>query len=657
MSRWIVVFTVSLVIGCSGDNPGPTLQTYPELPPDAGAPPADAALDSGATPDLFAADDGAELPSVPCDPELCNDDDPCTTDICDPELGCVFQANDDPCDDGDPCTTGDLCAFGGCAGVADECDDGDPCTAGECDPVEGCQYVTLPSCVASCGNDVCEDGEGCASCTEDCGLCLAPKACCAASDPPGCANNADLEACVCALAPDCCTGSWAAECVALVTSDCNHLCDYDPGCGDTYCEADQGENCDSCPKDCGACGGDSDCCDLHADGSCADVVVEACVCTERPECCDGPWDAACVALAAHACGAACKTCGDLTCAPNETCLTCPDDCGTCAVASNCCDTLDSSGCADPVCEATVCAIDPYCCLVAWDFHCKALALESCDGCSADGSVCGDDVCDGTETCTSCPPDCGPCAVGPCCEVTPEPGCPTGPCQGQVCAIDAYCCATAWDEQCVALAASYCGCGLEAGCGNGTCDKPTESCLSCVADCGACGGTSDCCLAHDAPGCDHLACQEAICGGDAACCDTEWSATCANAALAGCAACEDFVDVCGNGVCGPDEGCGDCESDCGECPPDPVCGDGECNGSETCLLCEKDCGECPPVEHCCQELTGKGCPVDDECNDVVCGIDPYCCNSKWDGACGKCASGGPGYQGLDCTAALDVCECL
>ncbi len=53
----------------------------------------------------------------------------------------------------------------------------------------------------------------------------------------------------------------------------------------------------------------------------------------------------------------------------------------------------------------------------------------------------------------------------------------------------------------------------------------------------------------------------------------------------------------------------------------------------------------------------GCPLDADCTAIVCELDPYCCESDWDGSCGACAAGGPGYDGIDCTAALEFCECV
>jgi large repetitive protein len=46
------------------------------------------------------------------------------------------------------------------------------------------------------------------------------------------------------------------------------------------------------------------------------------------------------------------------------------------------------------------------------------------------------------------------------------------------------------------------------------------------------------------------------------------------------------------------------------PPTPTCGDGQCNGQETCSSCPQDCGECecpacPPCNECIPSLCGNG----------------------------------------------------
>ncbi|HEY3358733.1 MAG TPA: hypothetical protein VGQ83_36130 [Polyangia bacterium] len=73
-------------------------------------------------------------------------------------------------------------------------------------------------------------------------------------------------------------------------------------------------------------------------------------------------------------------------------------------------------------------------------------------------TCGDGLCSGAETCSSCPADCGACPTG----------CGNGTCDA--------------DETCDSCAAD-CG-ACPPACGDGTCNG-TETCSSCPADCGVC----------------------------------------------------------------------------------------------------------------------------------------------------------------------------
>ncbi|WP_437288535.1 hypothetical protein [Sorangium sp. So ce406] len=87
----------------------------------------------------------------------------------------------------------------------------------------------------------------------------------------------------------------------------------------------------------------------------------------------------------------------------------------------------------------VCAVDPYCCTVAWDSVCVG-ELESVAGSWA---------------CRMHEGDCSHplCATGSRCE--PEPDTATY-CVWEVCAADPYCCTTAWDSVCVGEVGSVCG---------------------------------------------------------------------------------------------------------------------------------------------------------------------------------------------------------
>jgi subtilisin-like proprotein convertase family protein len=57
-------------------------------------------------------------------------------------------------------------------------------------------------------------------------------------------------------------------------------------------------------------------------------------------------------------------------------------CGTCPTGggSDCCVANGTPGCDDPTCEAIVCAVDPFCCDVAWDSICAGEAQTMCEIC-------------------------------------------------------------------------------------------------------------------------------------------------------------------------------------------------------------------------------------------------------------------------------------
>jgi hypothetical protein len=179
------------------------------------------------------------------------------------------------------------------------------------------------------------------------------------------------------------------------------------------------------------------------------------------------------------------------------------------------------------------------------------ASESCGSCPADCGLCprcGDGTCNGTESCSDCPADCGNC-------------CGNGTCnEGESCSTcspDCGDCPRCGDGDCNGT--ESCGdCATDCGycCGDGTCDTG-ETCTGCPADCGAC-----------------TSCGDGTCNGDELC----------GSCPGDCGDCSS----CGDGTCSGDEDCEGCPADCGACTS---CGDGTCNGSERCSSCPEDCGDC------------------------------------------------------------------
>jgi hypothetical protein len=141
------------------------------------------------------------------------------------------------------------------------------------------------------------------------------------------------------------------------------------------------------------------------------------VCLIDGFCCLSSWDANCANIALTVCGAG--ACGAPVC-PG------PGDC----CADNGTPACDDVGCCD-----LVCAQDGFCCSTNWDQNCADLALSLCSPSSCSGATCV--------------------GIGDCCSENGSPSCDDESCCSQVCAQDAFCCDTLWDDQCVTLAESLC----------------------------------------------------------------------------------------------------------------------------------------------------------------------------------------------------------
>jgi hypothetical protein len=168
--------------------------------------------------------------------------------------------------------------------------------------------------------------------------------------------------------------------------------------------------------------------------------------------------------------------------------------------------------------------------------------------------CGNGVCSGAETCSTCPADCGAC----------PPVCGDGTCSGA--------------ETCSTCPAD-CG-ACPPVCGDGTCNG-TETCSTCPADCGAC---------------------PPVCG-DGTCNGTETCSTCPG----DCGVCG---PVCGDGVCNGTESCATCVADCGtcqgcttdsDCVPATCCHAAACVPADQAPLCGGACdGGCNPFTLDCAQ---------------------------------------------------------
>ena len=115
-----------------------------------------------------------------------------------------------------------------------------------------------------------------------------------------------------------------------------------------------------------------------------------------------------------------------------------DDLSSCGLpeSGDCNPDNGSPGCADEACCLAVCELDLFCCKEVWDQSCADFAAELCDG-GGGGGNCGDP------------------AAGACDVANGTPGCDDLECCTDVCAVDPYCCETAWDGICADESTTIC----------------------------------------------------------------------------------------------------------------------------------------------------------------------------------------------------------
>ncbi len=359
--------------------------------------------------------------------ESCNE----TVDAC--------TANDpdgSTCNDGNAATTADSCSTGICTGtpITVNCDDGNPCTI---DTVSGttCSHSPAPAglicndglycngtdycsngvCAGHAGNP-CPGPDGDSNCSESCNEAVDA---CTANDANGslCNDGNSLtinDACssgVCAGTPSSCNDNNPCTVDTLSGTSC------------VYTAASVGTPC----SDGLYCNGTDSCsagtCSVHAGNPCTGGAVCANVCNEAADNCYAPADTACTSdsnpctndvcngsgSCAHPLKAAGTSCNDnLFCNGADTC----SSAGVCVHAGNACPGPDGDvDCSESCDEATdTCSAN--------DANGTSCGLgDTCqNGMCVTGSYCGDDICDGGETCASCPGDCGfangvPCSSG------------------------------------------------------------------------------------------------------------------------------------------------------------------------------------------------------------------------------------------------------
>ncbi len=407
----------------------------------------------------------------------------CEQCVCDIDPYCCEQAWDDTCvalctnDCGMQC---EVSPPGGCVATPDQAGcDGCECEQCVCDIDSYCCAVTWDdACVSLCENDC---GSPCSdfSCEGACGG-LAPGGCsCAAGCEADGTCCPDYQA-LCGSCDGYCGDVAPGGCSCQDGCDVDGTCcaDYDSACGGgggttgAGCEESDFGGCGGCPCEACVCDLDSFCCSFSWDSLCVDECINDCGGCEPcvPDCsgvecgndgCGGSCGECSGADEVCIDGQCVVPCGNGSCEPDldETCLSCPEDCGTCTKSSGC-HMLDQPTCGGCSCEQCVCDTYPYCCETQWDADCVAACAFDCGGCDPE-------------------PGCTPSTDG-------TAGCDGCECEACVCAEMPQCCDTLWDEACVLACQNDCGtdCGLctsDVDCFDGdactidTCDTATGEC--------------------------------------------------------------------------------------------------------------------------------------------------------------------------------------
>jgi len=175
------------------------------------------------------------------------------------------------------------CAEDNCSMTSPSCGDG-ACEGGE-------TKMSCPLDCNDCDNGVCDAGEDDMTCPEDCAKCGDGKCTDSVEDPSSCPGDC----------PPVC-GDFSCDPPETETS-CAQDCKV-AVCGDGACDKFDGENCQSCNKDCGPCV-PSDGCTESVSPGCAGCVCEACVCAADPFCCNTAWDGLCTGACGKTCGQTC----------------------------------------------------------------------------------------------------------------------------------------------------------------------------------------------------------------------------------------------------------------------------------------------------------------------------------------------------------------
>ena len=419
---------------------------------------------------------------------------------------------------------------------------------------------------------------------------------------PGCAEDEVVD-CLGACAPASALGDGACdealkcEALNLDEGDCA------PTCGDGVC--DDGESYALCPSDCPLESAPSNHpCESSSSPGAAEESVVSCVCALDMWCCTNTWDAFCVQLAEEACDAMCD-CSALTCTTDEGCGGCFGN--ACVGEWVCVDGLCAQG--EPVsCDPSV---GEGCLVNQCEVESGACVLSALDVACDDSSACTLDACD-AESGLCVYSESGLCGSQHPCLTSELPGSGDADLQSCVCALDPYCCESAWDQACVEVASL--SCGLECNC-----ETASDESLACSSDdaCAFCG--EDLCTGP-------YHCVEGLCVASApVVCDTSEDTACTKS------------------LCSPESG------GCELISSDAFCDDGAPCTLDACDTASGACSYTPIAEcgknHPCEESTTPT-SSSPEVTACVCALESSCCSEGWSELC----------VALSAEACAQSCDC-
>jgi hypothetical protein len=417
-----------------------------------------------------------------------------------------------------------------------------------------------------------------------------------------------------------------------------------------------------------------------------DVITGACCAS----------DGTCSILTAAACtaGNGIYQGSDTSCTPNP----CPQATGTCCAPDGSCTVTTGLECqgtylgdnTDALCQPGHTPCPPpgggACC---WPWGCTEVESAFCQPQGGvymgDGSTCLPDPCPGqhsTEACCLRDQSCIDLEQSFCEHpVEGSPGEPGG-CSTNGCPPYEACCLT--NGGCIERTPFACinnlggtpqgpgsTCGTVA-CAGGECSSDpdcddSDPCTIDVCDSGYCSSApsvGDCFNSNGVPGCFDPMCCAAVCAEDPYCCDVAWNQFCADEAEILCLG---QIDACpGAGDCFDSNGTVGCsdETCCEEiCLTDPYCCIVEWNqycAQKANVRCAGGQLPCPGEGSCFDSNGTVGC-ADPACCQTVCGLDPYCCEVRWNANCAATAAvvctgqtGCPGTE--DCFSAHGTPGC-